>query len=90
MRGMFAGGLSQPCKRMSIVCEQLFTFIGGKMTPAMQLTDVAVAFGLKKVIETSKAELRRQTRGNKDFEAAAFEDAPKDLGMFLACLRAFS
>ena len=36
VRDMFAGGLSQSCKRMSVVCEQLLTFIAGKMTPVMQ------------------------------------------------------
>ena len=49
-----------------------------KMTPVMQLTDVAVAFLLKKIIEACKAELRRMKRGNKDFEAAAFEDNPNE------------
>ena len=78
VRLMLAGGLSQSCKRMSIVTEPLLTFIAGKMTPAMQLTDVAVAFLLKKIIEACKAELRRQKRGNKDFEAVAFEDNPKE------------
>ena len=73
MRDMFAGGLSQSCKRMSVVCEQLLTFIAGKMTAVMQLTDVAVAFSLKKIIEAKKAELRREKRGKNGFEAAAFE-----------------
>ena len=75
---MFAGGLSATCKRMSIVCEQLLSFIAGTMTPVMQLTDVAVAFLLKKIIEACKAELRRQKRGSKDFEAAAFEANPDE------------
>ena len=75
---MFAGGLSQSCKRMSVVCDQLLTFIAGKMTPVMQITDVAVAFLLKKWIEATKAELRREKRGNQDFEAGAFEDRPKE------------
>ena len=30
VRDMFAGGLSQSCKRMSIVCGQLLAFIAGK------------------------------------------------------------
>ena len=30
VRDMFAGGLSATCKRMSIVCEQLLSFIAGK------------------------------------------------------------
>ena len=79
VRDMFAGGLSQSCKRMSIICEQLLTFIAGKMTPVMQITDVAVAFLLKKWIEATKAELRREKRGNKDFEAAAFEGNPNEM-----------
>ena len=49
---------------MSVVCDHLLTFIAGKMTPVMQITDVAVAFNLKNAIEASKAELRRSKRGN--------------------------
>ena len=63
---MFAGGLSGSCKRVSVICEQLLTFIAGKMTPVMQIT------------EATKAELRREKRGNKDFEATAFEDNPSE------------
>ena len=59
VRDMFAGGLSESCKRMSIVCGQLLSFIMGKMTPVMQLTDITVAFVLKKFIEAAKTELRR-------------------------------
>ena len=44
MRDMFAGGLSQSCKRMSVIGEQLLGFIAGKMTPLMQITDVAEAY----------------------------------------------
>ena len=40
MRDMFAGGLIQSCKRMSVICEQLLRFIAGKMTPLMQLTSL--------------------------------------------------
>ena len=47
--------MSASCKRMSVVCDHLLTFIAGKMTPVMQITDVAVAFNLKKAIEASKA-----------------------------------
>ena len=39
-RDMFAGGLIQSCKRMSVICEQLLGFIAGKMTPLMQLTSL--------------------------------------------------
>ena len=49
VRDMFAGGLSASCKRMSFICEQLLTFIAGKMTPVMQLTDTAVAAMMKKM-----------------------------------------
>ena len=73
VRDMFAGGLSASCKRMSITCSQLLTFIAGKMTPVMQLTDTAVAFELKKLIEACKAEIRREKRGQVDFEAAFLE-----------------
>ena len=31
------------------------------------------------MIEAAKTELRRQKRGNKDFEAAAFEDNPNEM-----------
>ena len=55
VRDMFAGGLSASCKRMSIACSSLLSFIVGKMTPVMQLIDVAVAVGLKKIIEQVKS-----------------------------------
>jgi hypothetical protein len=77
VRDMFAGGLSASCKRMSIACSSLLSFIAGKMTPVMQLTDVAVAFTLKKIIEAIKAELRRTKRGNVGPEAA-FLEAPNE------------
>ena len=60
VRDMFAGGLSESCKRMSFLSGQLLTFIAGKMTPVRQLTDTAVASGLKKHIEAAKSELRRR------------------------------
>ena len=63
VRDMFAGGLGASCKRMSAACGQLLTFIGGKMTPVMQVTDTAVAFSLKKHVEAVKAEVRREKRG---------------------------
>ena len=47
VRDMFAGGLSASCVRMSAVCDQLRTYIAGKMTAVMQLTDTGCAFGLK-------------------------------------------
>ena len=72
VRDMFAGGLSQSTRRMSFICDSLLTFIGGKMTPVMQVTDVGVAFNLKKHIETAKVELRREKRG-QNFEEIPYE-----------------
>ena len=43
VRDMFAGGLSQSCKRMSAICDQLLVFIAGKMTPVMQITEATKA-----------------------------------------------
>ena len=54
VRDMFAGGLSQSCRRMSFLTGQLLAFIAGKMTPVLQLTDVAVAFLFKKFLEALK------------------------------------
>ena len=70
MRDMFAGGLSQSCVRMSVLTSQLRAYIAGKMTPVMQLTDVGVAFNLKKKVEAVKAEIRRAKRGGVGIEAA--------------------
>ena len=72
VRDMFAGGLRASCKRMSAACDSLLSFIAGKMTPVMQLTDTAVAFVLKKIIEACKAEVRRQKRGRSENIEAAF------------------
>jgi hypothetical protein len=52
-------------------------FIAGKMTPVMQLTDVAVAFGLKKILGGVKAEVRRSKRGELDM-SAAFREAGRE------------
>ena len=73
VRDLFAGGLSNSCKRMSVACDALLGFIGGKMTPVMQITDVAVAFNLKKIIEATKAEVRRAKRGKIDVDASFLE-----------------
>ena len=78
VRDMFAGGLSASCRRMSIVCSELLAFIAGKMTPVMQLTDVAVAFGFKKILEATKAEVRRMKRGEVDMEVAFLEANPEE------------
>ena len=69
-RDMFAGGLSDSCRRMSMVCGQLLTFIAGKMTPVLQVTDVGVAGVLKKKGEAVKAEVSREKRGQQGIEAA--------------------
>jgi len=73
VRDMFAGGLSGSCKRMSAVCAQLLTYIAGKMTPVMQVTDTAVAALLKQFVEAVKAEVRRAKRDRN--EAAVFRPA---------------
>ena len=79
VRDMFAGGLSASCKRMSAACGHLLAFIAGKMTPVLQLTDVGVAFSLKKMIEATKCEMRREKRGQEDLEAACFmSSAPNE------------
>ena len=78
VRDMFAGGLSASCKRMSVVSGSLLTFIAGKMTPVMQVTDVAVAFSFKKILEAVKAEVRRMKRGEVNMEAAFLEADPKE------------
>ena len=66
VRDMFAGGLGSSCKRMSATCGQLLTYIAGKMTPVMQVTDTAVAFELKRKVEAVKAEVRREKRGRNE------------------------
>ena len=43
------------------------------MTPVMQLTDTAVAFELKRLLEAVKAEIRREKRGEVDYETAFLE-----------------
>ena len=78
VRDMFAGGLSASCVRMSAVCDQLRTYIAGKMTAVMQLTDTACAFSLKKEIEAVKQEVRREKRGDVASYAAAFEQKGKE------------
>ena len=82
VRDMFAGGLSASCKRMSVVCGQLLVFIAGKMTPVMQIADVAVAFLLKKIFEATKADVRRAKRGGLDgieLAVKALEANPSEL-----------
>ena len=76
VRDMFAGGLSQSTKRVSIVSNQLRSYICGKMTPVCQVTDVGVAGVLKKKCEAVKQEVRRAKRGEGHVEAA-YRDAGK-------------
>ena len=98
VRDMFAGGLSASCERMSGVCGQLRTFIAGKMTAVMQLTDVGCAFSLKKKLEEAKQEVRREKRGEASLASALKESGrtemrctPRDLlriiGQAMANLR---
>ena len=56
VRDMFAGGLSESIKRVSILSSQLRTYIAGKMTPVMQVTDVFFVGGgvLKKTVRQSR------------------------------------
>ena len=54
VRDMFAGGLSESIKRVSILSSQLRTYIAGKMTPVLQVTDVGVAGVLKKNVRQSR------------------------------------
>ena len=62
VRDMFAGGLSQSTKRISILSSQLRCYISGKMTPVLQVTDVGVVGVLKKKCEAVKQEVRREKR----------------------------
>ena len=78
VRDMFAGGLSQSCRRMSFLTGQLLAFIAGKMTPVLQLTDVAVAFLFKKYLEAVKTEERRKKRCDADLEATFLAADPKE------------
>ena len=48
---------------------EVLGFIAGKMTPVLQLTDVAVAFGFKSHLEAVKHEVRREKRGALGYEA---------------------
>ena len=63
VRDLFAGGLSASIQRMSYMTNQLRTYVAGKMTAVMQLTDTGVAFSLKKIVEAEKEKMRMQKRG---------------------------
>ena len=59
---------------------QLRTFIAGKMTAVMQVTDTAVSFELKKYMEAVKAEMRAKKVGEATWETAcAKAEAVKEL-----------
>ena len=49
------------------MCSSLRSWIAGKMTAVMQLTDTSVAFSLKRHVEAVKAEVRRRKRGKADW-----------------------
>ena len=70
VRDMFAGGLSEAVKRVSYLTNQLRSFIAGKMTAVMQITDTAVAFELKKKMEEVKQEMRARKAGESTWESA--------------------
>ena len=79
VRDLFAGALSETASRSSYLCSSLRAWIGGKMTAVMQLTDTAVAFSLKRYVEAVKAEVRREKRGEADWESVWVEAGRSEL-----------
>ena len=66
VRDLFAGALSHTAKKASYLCSSLRAWVGGKMTAVMQLTDTAVAYSLKRIVEQVKGAVRRAKRGVAD------------------------
>ena len=60
LRDLFAGGLSDSARGTAMSFQQLCTFIRGKMTAAVQVTDTDVAFRIKAAVRRRQAELRKE------------------------------
>ena len=58
IRDMFAGGFSPTTMETSIRFSHINGFIAGKMTPVLQITDIGVAFNLKRKLDHVKREIR--------------------------------
>ena len=79
VRDLFGGALSETAARSSVLCSSLRSWIAGKMTAVMQLTDTSVAFSLKRHVEVVKAEVRRRKRGKADWATVWCEDGSEHL-----------
>ena len=61
-RDLFAGALSEAAKRASWLGHQATTWVAGKMTAVLQLTDTEVAYPLKSAVLRSKDVMKREMR----------------------------
>lgn len=61
-RDMFSAALSSSTAQASHLSHSVLTFVAGKMTPVLQLTDTDLSFAVKRAADRVKAELRRDLR----------------------------
>lgn len=61
-RDMFAAAMSSDVQKASFLSHSAMSFISGKMTPVLQLTDTDLSFAVKAAAERQKTELRRKLR----------------------------
>ena len=61
-RDLFAGALSETAKRASFLSHQAQTWIGGKMTAVLQLTDTDMAFPMKAGVREEKSKMKAEMR----------------------------
>jgi len=61
-RDMFEAGLNENAQKASFLAHSVMSYVAGKMTAVLQLTDTDVSFSLKAAATREKASLRKMMR----------------------------
>ena len=85
-RDLFAGALSTEAKQAAWLAHELQTWVGGKMTPVLQLCDTDVSFVMKAASRRCKDELKRLMRDQAAAtgKAANFKCGPRQVMLIAA------
>ena len=80
-KDLFAAALCEASKKASWLAHQVLTWIAGKMTSCLQLTDTDLAFPLKAAASRSKDRVKREMRDQASMEgqSASFRCGPYEV-----------
>jgi hypothetical protein len=80
-KDLFAAALCEASKKASWLGHQLLTWIAGKMTSCLQLTDTDLAFPLKAAARRAKDRLKREMRDQASMQdqSASFRCGPYEV-----------